>query len=115
MGNHIVEPFFTDGNLNGATYLELLEYTIDSTIREIVENNDKLLEDEIMFQQTGTPPHYAVKVREFVSDRFYARWICRRAEIEWTARSPNLNSLDFFSDFIRNQLFTPLNPKISVN
>lgn len=34
---HKIQTTFIDGNLHGATYLELFEYTIDTTITKIVE------------------------------------------------------------------------------
>lgn len=81
--------------------MELLENTIDPMITEIVEKNDNLLEDQIIFSTTaGAPPHYAVQVREFLNERCPARWIGRRGAIEWPARSPNLNLLDFISGVI---------------
>lgn len=114
-GDHIVGPLFIDGNLNGATYLELLENNIDPMITEILENDNNLLENEITFQQDGAPPHYTVQVRQFLNERFPGRWIGRRGAIEWPARSPDLNPLDFFSGDILNQEFTPLNPKMQKN
>lgn len=96
LGDHIVGPFFIDGNLNGNIYLELLETTVDPHITELLENDENLLENELVFQQDGAPPHYVVPVREFLNNRFPGRWIGRRGPIEWPARSPDLSPLDYF-------------------
>lgn len=96
VGDHIVGPYFIDGNLTSATYLELLDTTIDPRITELLENDENLLENELVFQQDGAPPHYALPVREYLNDRFPGRWIGRRGPIEWPARSPDLSPLDYF-------------------
>jgi hypothetical protein len=96
LGDHLVGPFFIQGNLDGNTYLELLESTIDPRITEILESDDNLLENEITFQQDGAPPHYAAAVRQFLDDHFPGHWIGRRGPVEWPPRSPDLSPLDFF-------------------
>lgn len=96
LGDHIVGPFFIDGNLNGATYLELLDTTVDPTITELLENDENLFENQLIFQQDGAPPHYSLPVREYLNNRFPGRWIGRRGPMEWPARSPDLTPLDFF-------------------
>lgn len=37
---------------------------------EIVENDYNLLEDQLIFQLNGAPPHYGVQFREFLNERF---------------------------------------------
>lgn len=66
-------------------------------ITEIIENDDNLLVYQLMFQQNGAPPHYAVQFREFLKECFPIWWIGRSGAIEWPARSPDINTLDFFS------------------
>lgn len=73
LGDHIVGPLFINDNLNGASYLELLENNIDPLITDILENDGNLLEDQITFQQDGASPHYAAKVRVFLNERFPGR------------------------------------------
>lgn len=96
-GDNIVGPFFLPGNLTGDMYLDLLENHIDPILTEIIENNaGNYVEDQIVFQQDGAPPHYALPVREYLDQRFPNRWIGRRGPTEWPARSPDLSPLDFF-------------------
>lgn len=95
-GDRLVGPFFIPGNLNGETYLSLLEDHIDPMLTDIIENDDRYLEDELIFQQDGAPPHFAVTVRQFLDLRFPGKWIGRRGAAEWPPRSPDLSPLDFF-------------------
>ena len=95
-GDHIIGPFFLPGNLNGDTYLDLLENTIIPALIEIMENDQRYQEENAIFQQDGAPPHYALPVRQFLDETFPDRWIGRRGPIEWPARSPDLSPLDFF-------------------
>lgn len=95
-GDRLIGPLFIDGNLNGETYLELLEDTVYPLLIDIVENDDRYQENQLMFQQDGAPPHYALLVREFLNRQFPEQWIGRRGAIEWPPRSPDLTPLDFF-------------------
>ena len=51
----VVGPAFFDGGVNGENYLEML--------REVVmpQLQIKLNFDELFFQKSGAPPHYALK------------------------------------------------------
>ncbi|CAH2015936.1 unnamed protein product, partial [Acanthoscelides obtectus] len=44
----------------------------------------------------GTPPHYALRVRQYLDQTFPDRWISRRGAIEWPPRSPDVSPLDLF-------------------
>ncbi|XP_024869057.1 uncharacterized protein LOC112452865, partial [Temnothorax curvispinosus] len=88
----IIGPFFIEGNLNANTYLQLLRNQIVPAIDNLFHGNIQ----NIWFQQDGAPPHYAVVVRQFLTDTFPNRWIGRRGEIEWPPRSPDLSPLDYF-------------------
>jgi len=96
LDNHLISFFFLLDNLTGNIYLELLEDIIDPTLINIIENDEHYLEDQLVFQQDGTPPHYAQYVCEYLDQTFPDRWIERRGAIEWLPRSPDLSSLDFF-------------------
>lgn len=97
-GDHIIGPFFIPGNLDGDMYLRLLQEAIDPAITNIIENdnNNQYVEGEVMFQQDGAPPHYAIAVRNYLNENYPGRWIGRRGSVEWPARSPDLSPLDFF-------------------
>ena len=91
LGNHIIGPFFIDGNLTGQKYLDLLRQRIIPEIRNLNENID-----DIWYQHDGAPAHFSRGVIEFLNIRFPERWIGRRGTLEWPARSPDMTPLDFF-------------------
>lgn len=56
-------------------YLQLLEDNIDPMLTDIIENDDRYLEDQLALQQDGAPPHYALTVRQYLNERFPGQWI----------------------------------------
>ncbi|VEN42073.1 unnamed protein product, partial [Callosobruchus maculatus] len=92
VGNHIVGPFFIDGNLNGDKYLELLQNYVVPTLANLHPDpaNPQVPANTIWFQQDGAPPHYQMNVRQYLNQIFPNRWIGRRGSMEWPARSPDL-------------------------
>lgn len=54
------------------------------------------LRSTVHFQQDGAPPHYALMVRQYLTEIFGDKWIGRGGLFEWPPRSPDLNPLDFF-------------------
>ncbi|KAL6419198.1 hypothetical protein ACFW04_011536 [Cataglyphis niger] len=52
--------------------------------------------NKIVFQQDGAGPHNARIVTNYLNEHFPGRWMCRYGPIHWSARSPDLNPLDFF-------------------
>jgi hypothetical protein len=66
-----LEPVFLDGNLDGATYLRLLQDLMPALAGLFPNPLDPDLPDErIWYQQDGTPPHYAVIVRRYLDESF---------------------------------------------
>lgn len=98
VGQHIVGPFFIEGNLNSARYLQLLQENVIPRIMELFPNpvNANAVNETIWFQQDGAPPHYGNAVRNYLNNIFPRKWIGRRGTVEWPARSPDLSPLDFF-------------------
>lgn len=98
VGNHIIGPFFIEGNLNGDRYLALLQNDVIPTLANLYPDpgNPQVPMNTIWFQQDGAPPHYQRNVRQYLDAIFPNRWIGRRGSIEWPARSPDLTLLDFF-------------------
>jgi transposase len=97
LGNHILGPFFINGNLNGEMYLQMLLESIFPAITHVImENADEFDADIVHFQQDGAPPHFHRDVRHFLSTQLRGQWIGRRGLIEWPARSPDLTPMDFF-------------------
>lgn len=96
--NRILGPFFFEDTLNGEGYLDFLEYQLVPALATLYPDYDDqdTPERTIWLQQDGAPPHYARPVRDYLNEVFQHRWIGRRGEIEWPARSPDLTPLDFF-------------------
>ncbi|KAJ8940346.1 hypothetical protein NQ318_012643 [Aromia moschata] len=67
IGENIIGPFFIDANLNGETYLALLQNNVAPTIANLcpAEGNPQFPGNAIWFQQDGPPAHYEVNVRYF--------------------------------------------------
>ena len=49
--------------------------------------------DELFFQQDGVPPHYMLRVRDYLNKVFPQHWFGRRGNIKC---SPDLTPMDFF-------------------
>lgn len=86
----VTGPFFLEGNVNGNSYLELLQQEVHPLL---MERDDY---DMLWWQQDGAPPHYACVVRDWLNQTFPGRWIGRRGTFEWPPRSPDLTPPDFF-------------------
>ena len=48
------------------------------------------------FQHDGAPAHFQNEVREYLDRTYPNRWIGRGGPVQWPARSPDLNPLDFY-------------------
>lgn len=92
LGEHVIGPFFIEGNLSGRKYLNLLQQQIVPEIRNAV--GDRF--GDIWFQQDGCPAHNSVLVQEYLNNTFPNRLITGRGTILWPARSPDLSPNDFF-------------------
>lgn len=87
--NVLIGPFFIDGNLNSAKFLELLRTQIVPQVQNLNIENP-------WFQIDGAPPHSTVEVRRYLNETFENRWIGRFGPIAWPPRSPDLSPNDFF-------------------
>lgn len=98
VNNRILGPFFIDGSLTGAKYLEMLrDHLVPSLAALYPDANDPDVPHNLLwYQQDGAPAHYDNLVRNYLDQVFPNRWIGRRGFIEWPARSPDLTPLDFF-------------------
>lgn len=92
IGDQLLGPYFIDGHLTSATYLEMLQYVVEEMLEEV----PLAVERNMYYQQDGAPPHYGRQVREYLSDRFGTHWIGRGGPVAWPPRSPDLTPLDFY-------------------
>lgn len=103
----LVGPFFFEGNINADSYLNMLQEQIIPALQQF-ENWG-----EFYWQQDGAPPHWALRVREYLNDIFGEKWIGRDGPIRWPPRSPDLTPCDFFVwGHLRNMVYSsnPLTP-----
>lgn len=92
LGNRLIGPYFFDNNVNGHNYLDLLQNYLQNVLDDLPLNTVRRL----WFQQDGAPAHYSQDVRNYLNYAFPDKWIGRGGPINWPARSPDLNKLDFF-------------------
>ena len=99
IGRRFIGPYFLQGNLTAARYLNFLRLDLIPALAEMFPNNQEadVPRLDIWFQHDGAPPHFGVDVRQYLDATFPERWIGRRGQIEWPPRSPDLTPLDFFS------------------
>ena len=72
---HLFEPYFFDGAVNHFNYLAMLENWFIRQLQSLgIENN-------VWFQQDGTPAHFEITVREYLNEIFVSRWIGRGSVI----------------------------------
>ena len=96
----IIGPYFFEENVNGKTYLDMLQ----NYMVPIIETRSNF--HELWYQHVDAPAHYSKDVSIFLDQIFSNRWIGRRGPIEWPPRSPDLNPLDFFVwGYLKDKVF----------
>lgn len=89
MCNRIIGPFFfKETSISANVYLDLLTEYVAPQLSD--------LQQTIIFQQDGAPPHWGLHVRGFLNQTYPDRWIGRDGPIPWPPRSPDITPLDFF-------------------
>ncbi|KAJ8955133.1 hypothetical protein NQ318_009026 [Aromia moschata] len=87
IGENVIGPFFIDGNLNGETYLALLQNNVVPTMVNLCSTEGNL-------QLPALSPHNLSKSLE------------RRRDSVESARSPVLTPLDFFlSGYVKSMVY----------
>jgi Helix-turn-helix domain (DUF4817) len=92
LGDHIIGPYYIEGNLNAEKYVELLRERVIPAIQNFPDVNI----ENVWLQQDGCPAHNAIIVRHFLSNVFGDRLLSGMSNIKWPARSPDLAPMDFF-------------------
>lgn len=98
IGRRFLGPYFFEGNLTAASYLDFLRFELVPALAVIFPNGEDgdVPHRRIWYQQDGAPPHFGLEVRQYLDEVFPERWIGRRGSLEWPPRSPDLTPLDFF-------------------
>ena len=103
--NHLIGPFFIDGKVTAASYLEMLK---NEFYPEIVRRG---LKRSCNLQQDGAPAHTARVVQDFLNEKFPMRWVGKFGPVPWPARSPDLTSCDNALWGIVKRIITQDRPK----
>ena len=90
--DHLIGPYFFPLRLNGETYLQFLR----DELHHLTDDVPLDVIQRMWFLHDGAPAHFSLIVRNFLNDRFPQRWVGRGGPMEWPARSPDLNPMDFF-------------------
>ena len=90
----IIGPIFFQENVGGESYLKLLMEDFFPVFCNLPNSSN------LLFQQDGAPPHWALHVRNWLNNNLADRWIGRGGpndrNITWPPRSPDLTPLDFY-------------------
>ena len=78
--------------MNAMAYADFLENSLPGLLEDIPLN----IRRNMLFRQDGATPHFALRVRAILNRQLPNRWIGRGGPIQWPARSPDLNVLDFY-------------------
>lgn len=102
----VVGPFFFNENVCGPNYLRMLQQFFLPVVQEWPNF------DDLVFMQDGAPPHWALRVRNWLDEEFSLRWMGRGtdekpAPFAWPPNSPDLTPCDFFLwGWIKSQVYT---------
>ena len=67
------------------------------------------MEDDVIFQQDGAPPHWGLRMRASLDQHLPGQWIGRGGPTPWPARSPDMTPLDFFGGYVKECVYqTPV-------
>lgn len=97
----ILGPYFFDGNVTAVAYRELL----------VNIAGPHVLQNQLILQQDGAPPHFGLIVRHWLNTNLPHRWIGRGGEFDlnfpWPPRSPDLTVCDFFLwGYVKEKVFS---------
>lgn len=88
--NHLIGPHFLPQRLNGEAYCHLLEQ-----LPVLLEEVPLQIRQHLWFMHDGAPAHFSIRARTHLDEVYANQWIGRGGPVNWPARSPDLNPLDF--------------------
>lgn len=93
----LLGPFVFARNVDGNSYLEVLNNNI---IPQLIELFDNQFQDghfqRLWWAQDGAPAHQLIAVRNRLLEVFQNRVIALHLPVEWPPRSPDLTPCDYF-------------------
>ncbi|KAJ4431746.1 hypothetical protein ANN_20350 [Periplaneta americana] len=93
VGDCLVGPYVLPARLTGAIYRDFIQNTLPKLLHEDVPLN---IRQNMWFMHDGAPAHFSRLVRDTLTGVYHDRWIGRGGPVQWPARSPDLNPLDFY-------------------
>lgn len=82
LDGRIIGPYIFNESLTGLNYLNFLNNELPVLLEDVTLD----IRRSMLFQHDGCPAHFAVNVRQFLDERFPARWIGRGSIFPWPAR-----------------------------
>jgi len=97
----VVGPFFLEGTVTGAAYLNILQTSTVPAVRQL------FVAEDMWYQQDRAPPHYHRDVRAYLGNALPERWIGRRGSVEYPPRSPDLTPPEsFLWDYLKDAVYS---------
>jgi len=96
---HIIGPFFFDENVNGESYLNMLNEEVIPEMNILYDFDawgDVRFQQNVWWFQDGAPCHRRRIVIDRLRELFGGQVVAFNHENEWPARSPDLTPCDFF-------------------
>ena len=103
----LIGPFFFEGNVTGAKYLQLLNEKVLPELFNLFPNQfDNGHFTRLWWAQDGAPAHRTVEISEFLTEFFQNRIIALDHPTEWPPRSPDLTPCDYFLwGYLKSKVF----------
>jgi hypothetical protein len=96
IGNRLIGPRVLPPHLNGEGYLNFLQ----NELSDLLDDVPLQVRRDMWYLHDGAPAHSARAVKNWLNANLENRWIGRNGPVLWPARSPDLNSCDFFYGII---------------
>jgi hypothetical protein len=92
LGDQLLGPVVLPNRLTGPVYHRFL--VNDSPV--LLEHVPLYQRQHVWSMHDGAPPHFLGTLRQHLIQTFGEHWIGRGSPVNWPARSPDLNPLDFW-------------------
>ena len=106
-GNGVVlGPFFFDANVNGQTYLRMINEQVVPQLENNFPRQENGMFRYLWWAQDGAPAHRLGAVTDRLRELFHQRVIAMHQAVEWPPRSPDLTPCDFFLwGYLKDRVF----------
>jgi hypothetical protein len=91
IGDQLLGPVVLPNRQTGAMYHRFLVNDLPVLLEHVL-----LHQQHMWFMHDGAPPHFISTVTQHLNQTFGKQWIRHGGPVNWPARSPDLNPLDFW-------------------